>query len=81
MNKYLYTAIVFMAGVIIGWVNPIEGPLDWTYDEYASQPAHKYPSKVAPLQKEKKVIELDEDEVIVPVVQTLFSEQDNIGDK
>ena len=49
-----------MFGVIVGWLNPIEGPLDWTYDEYASQPAHKYPTKVAPIIKEEEVINPDE---------------------
>ena len=53
MEKYLYGALIFIAGVIVGWLNPIEGPLDWTYDEYASRPAHKSPVRVAPKQEEK----------------------------
>ena len=54
MEKYLYGILIFIAGLIIGWLNPIEGPLDWTYDEYASRPAHKSPVKAAPAQKEDK---------------------------
>lgn len=41
MNKYIYGAGLFFLGLFIGWLNPIEGPLDWTYDEYASQPSIK----------------------------------------
>ena len=54
-KKIFYTIFIFTFGVIIGWLNPIEGPLDWTYDEYASQPAHKSPAKVAPLIKENPI--------------------------
>ena len=50
MKLYLYGLIIFMVGVLIGWLNPIEGPLDRTYDEYSSK---KYPSKVAPILKVK----------------------------
>lgn len=54
MSKYISFILIFMLGIIVGWLNPIEGPLDWTYDDYASQPAHRSPSKVAPPQKEYK---------------------------
>lgn len=67
--KYVYGAIIFMAGVIVGWLNPIEGPLDWTYDEYASQPAHKSPTKVVPATKEKPMFiwwSDEEGEEVVP---------------
>ena len=53
MEEYLWAALLFSAGLLIGWLNPIEGPLDWTYDEYASQPAHKAPTRVVPIKKEK----------------------------
>lgn len=36
MKKIYLFGILFL-GILIGWINPIEGPLDWTYDEYASQ--------------------------------------------
>ena len=58
---------IFIAGVIVGWINPIEGPLDWTYDEYASRPAHKTSSRVAPIPIEQKLpilwLFIDEDEL------------------
>ena len=66
MSKYFIYTGVFTLGLIIGWLNPIEGPLDWTYDEYSSQPAHKSPVKAAPKQKEIKdilIIEDEEDEI------------------
>jgi hypothetical protein len=75
MRKFLLGAGLFILGVFVGWLNPIEGPLDWTYDEYASQPAHKYPSRVAPIQKLNTNVEeiIDEDdEIITPVVQSIL---------
>ena len=64
MNKFLSYFTVFIIGLFMGWVYPIEGPLDWTYDDYASQPAHKkYPTKVAPMQKiEKELMGIPEEE-------------------
>ena len=61
MNKQIfYIIIAFIIGIIVGWLNPIEGPLDWTYDDYASQKAHKSPFKVAPPIEEKKpTLEID----------------------
>ena len=41
-----------LIGFLIGWLNPVEGPFDYVYDEYAAQPAHKRPPTV-PVQKEK----------------------------
>ena len=49
MKKLLAGVLI---GIIIGWLNPIEGPLDWTYDKYSSQPSHKSPERVAPIIKE-----------------------------
>lgn len=37
-------------GIIIGWIFPVEGPIDYVYDDYASKPAHKHPV-VAPAPK------------------------------
>lgn len=76
MKKYLYGIGIFILGVIVGWLNPIEGPLDWTYDEYASQPAHKSPVTVAPPpQKEKiPIIWLFEEEEELPVVPKIIQE-------
>ena len=72
LNKYLLYAGIFFLGVLTGWLNPIEGPLDWTYDDYASQPAHKkYPSVAAPAQKVKKELldipEEEEELLITPI--------------
>lgn len=53
MEKFLVGILI---GVIIGWLNPIEGPLDWTYDKYASQPSHKSPERGVAFKKEKKLL-------------------------
>ena len=79
MNKYLYGILIFIAGVIVGWLNPIEGPLDWTYDEYASQPAHKSPTRIAPPKKEKPLFiwffdEEEEEVTVPPIVQAIQEE-------
>ena len=78
--NYLYGILIFMAGIIVGWLNPIEGPLDWTYDEYASQPAHKSPVKAAPAIKEKPLFiwwfEEEEEEMSPPeIIQNVQEEE------
>ena len=42
---------------IFGWLFPVEGPFDYVYDNYASQPAHSKPSKccASPAIKENKI--------------------------
>lgn len=66
MKQYILNILIFIIGLILGWLNPIEGPLDWTYDEYASQPAHKS-HNVAPLISKEKLpilwLFIDEDEL------------------
>ena len=51
-------ALIFF---ILGWLFPVEGPLDYLYDDYAKQPAHKHPYRAAPIQKKIEVINFDED--------------------
>ena len=80
MEKYLYGILIFVVGVVVGWLNPIEGPLDWTYDEYASRPAHKSPVKAAPPQKEKPLFiwffDEEEEELTVPsIIQAIQEEE------
>jgi hypothetical protein len=43
--------IIILIGFLLGWLFPIEGPFDYVYDNYASQPAHKRPQVVAPMPK------------------------------
>ena len=64
MKEYLWAVFIFSLGLLMGWLNPIEGPLDWTYDKYASQSAHKAPTRVVPIKKEKPLFLwfLDEEE-------------------
>lgn len=78
MNKYLLGLGIFMAGVVVGWLNPVEGPLDWAYDDYASHPAHKTPSKVAPIpNKEKPLLiwffEDEEENSMIQSVQPIIN--------
>lgn len=75
LNKFLLYIGVFFLGVLIGWLNPIEGPLDWTYDEYASQPAHRKHSGVAaPANKVKKeVLDIPEEEELSTFPFTLIN--------
>lgn len=39
---------ILVFAFFLGWLFPVEGPYDYLYDEYASQPAHKSPKKAAP---------------------------------
>ena len=82
MRKYLYGIGIFVAGVIVGWLNPIEGPLDWTYDQYASQPAHRSPTRIAPSPKKEKPLfiwffeeeEEGEELTVPPIIQAIQEE-------
>jgi hypothetical protein len=45
---------------LLGWIFPIEGPIDYVYDDYASQPAHKSPTKAAPLKPYQIIIDIND---------------------
>lgn len=47
---------ISLLGFFLGWLFPVEGPIDYLYDNYASRPAIKRPSKccAAPLPAPKK---------------------------
>ena len=49
-----------LLGFLLGWLFPVEGPYDYVYDEYASQHAHKNPSKVAPLKPYQIIIDVND---------------------
>ena len=51
---------VILLGFLLGWIFPVEGPLDYLYDEYASQPAHKSPSSYVPLKPYQIVIDIND---------------------
>ena len=41
---FLPIIIVAIFAFILGWLFPVEGPYDYVYDNYASQPANKRPN-------------------------------------
>ena len=49
-----------LLGFILGWIFPIEGPIDYVYDDYASQPAHRSPKKAAPLKPYQVIIDIND---------------------
>lgn len=51
---------VVILGFFLGWIFPVEGPIDYLYDDYASRPAHKNPSKTAPLKPFQLVIDVND---------------------
>ena len=51
---------ILILGFFIGWLFPVEGPYDYVYDDYASQPAHKNPTKVAPLKPYQIIIDVND---------------------
>ena len=50
---FIIAFLSIVLGFFIGWLNPIEGPYDYLYDNYASQPAHKRPLTGASQVEEK----------------------------
>ena len=56
----IVTFIAIIIAFILGWVFPIEGPLDYLYDQYASQPAHKHPSSYAPPKPYQLIIDVND---------------------
>ena len=59
-NSLVIALIIAVAFFIMGWLFPIEGPLDFVYDKYASQPAHKQPQKFAPIVTSKLIIDIND---------------------
>lgn len=59
MYLVLSFILVLIVGIFFGWVCPIEGPIDYLYDSYASQPAINRPSKgvTAPAPKKTEIFE------------------------
>ena len=49
-----------IVGFVIGWVFPIEGPIDYVYDNYASQPAHRSPKKSVTVQPKNIIIDVND---------------------
>ena len=63
MNKLTIFYIILLGAIaafILGWLFPVEGPYDYLYDEYASQPAHKSSTKVAPLKPYQIIIDVND---------------------
>ena len=57
----IITLFIFsLVGFVLGWIFPVEGPLDYTYDAWASQPAHKHPKKTAPIQIKQLFIDVND---------------------
>ena len=54
------TLLIVALGFFLGWIFPVEGPLDYLYDDYASQPAHKNPTKGAPLKPYQIMIDVND---------------------
>lgn len=52
--------LVIVLGFVLGWLFPVEGPFDYVYDDYASQPAHKSPQKASPLQPLQLIIDVND---------------------
>lgn len=51
---------ILVFAFLLGWLFPVEGPYDYLYDEYASQPAHKQPSGIAPPINKQLIIDIND---------------------
>lgn len=47
-------------GFFLGWLFPVEGPFDYVYDNYATQPAHRHPSTSGSLQPKQFIIDIND---------------------
>lgn len=56
MNKWL---LLIPLGFFLGWIFPIEGPIDYVYDEHVGNKTMKRPVVNIPAQPQKKEILLD----------------------
>lgn len=57
----LWIAIgIAVIGFLLGWIFPVEGPIDFLYDNYASQPAHRRPQAVTPAVKKSIIIDIND---------------------
>lgn len=55
----LLVLVFIILGFLFGWIFPVEGPIDYMYDEYASQPAHRHPP-TAPLKSTQFIIDIND---------------------
>ena len=61
LKKHIIIAIVVvLLGFLLGWLFPVEGPIDYVYDNYKAQ---KCASKAAPAQTEKLIYILSEEDI------------------
>ena len=57
---FIFLGLLILLSFILGWLFPVEGPFDYVYDDYASQPAHRSPTKAAPLQPLQLIIDVND---------------------
>lgn len=85
-NVYIYAGIIGLvaSSFFLGWLFPVEGPIDYVYDNYASKPAIHKPSKccAAPAPKKTEIYEdLNEDGEpewyeVIPLFKVTEEEED-----
>lgn len=69
---FFIIAVMLFAAFLVGWLFPVEGPFDYVYDKYASQPAHRHP--YAPSQNKSIVIDINDlSEEDFEALQEIFS--------
>ena len=56
MKNILYLIILISLGFLLGWVFPIEGPVDYIYDESIGNKTMKAPVVNAPVQQKKEYL-------------------------
>lgn len=60
MDKRLLILVVVLLGFLLGWLFPVEGPVDYIYDNYK---VNKCATKNAPKQVEKLIYIFSEEEI------------------
>lgn len=56
MDKFSFYLFLIIGSCffLLGWLFPVEGPVDYVYDKYAKNPAIKRPNKCCPAPMPKK---------------------------
>lgn len=59
----LFLVILIIVGFFFGWLFPVEGPMDYIYDESVGQKTIKKPVVNCPKQKEKYKYDIDVEDI------------------
>ena len=72
MKRFIVLFLLFLLGVFLGWIFPVEGPIDYVYDEWAENQALKKPPTVNVSNPDIRVIEINPNELSEEDFEVLY---------